>query len=58
MNQVKLSAPDGSRLKAKAIADPNETAWISIRRKEPSSRTSFQGFFCRGKVGNRESNEG
>ena len=28
MNQVKVSAPDGSRLKANEIADPNETAGV------------------------------
>ena len=51
-------APNGSRLKVKAIADPNETAWIPIRRQEPSARTSLQGFFRRSEVGKRESNDG
>jgi hypothetical protein len=41
MNQVKVSVPDSSRLKAKAIANPKETADIRIRRQEPSARTSF-----------------
>ena len=50
LNQVKLSAPHGSRLKAKVIADPNETTWIPIRRQEPSARTSFQGCFRRGEI--------
>jgi len=50
MNQVKLSAPDSSRLKANEIADPNETAGIPIRRQEPSARTSFQGSFRRGEI--------
>jgi hypothetical protein len=29
MNQVKVSVPDGSRFKAKVIADPNETAGVA-----------------------------
>jgi len=33
MNQVKLSAPDCRRLKAKVIADPNKTARIPARRQ-------------------------
>ena len=45
MKQVKLSVPDGGRLKAEEFTDPNETAWISIRRQEPSARTSFQQWF-------------
>jgi hypothetical protein len=53
MNQVKLSALHRTRLKAKVIADPKETAWIPVRRQEPSARTSFQGFFRRGEVGKR-----
>ena len=50
MNQVKLSAPDSSRLKANEIADPNETAGVPIRRQEPSARTSFQRWFRRGEI--------
>ena len=50
MNQVKLSAPDGGRLKAEEFTDPNETAGVSIRRQEPSARTSFQGCFRRGEI--------
>ena len=45
MNQVKVSAPDGSRFKANVIADPNEASRIPIRRQEPSARISFQGCF-------------
>ena len=43
-------APDGSRLKTKVIADPNETAGVPIRRQEPSARTSLQGCFRRGEI--------
>ena len=50
MNQVKLSAPDGSGLEAKPIANPKETADIRIRRQEPSARTSLQGCFRRGEI--------
>jgi hypothetical protein len=50
MKQVKLSVPDGGRLKAEEFTDPNETAWISIRRQEPSARTSFQQGFRRGEI--------
>ena len=49
-NRVKLSVPDGGRLKAEEFTDPNETAWISIRRQEPSARTSFQQGFRRGEI--------
>jgi hypothetical protein len=34
-------ALDGSRLNAKLIADPKETADICIRRQQPNARTSF-----------------
>jgi hypothetical protein len=50
MNQVKVSAPDGSGLEAKPIANPKETADIRIRRQEPSARTSLQGCFRRGEI--------
>jgi hypothetical protein len=58
MNQVKLSTPDGSRLKAKPIAHPKETADICIRRQEPSARTSFQGFFRRCEIIERQIDDG
>jgi hypothetical protein len=58
MNQVKVSAPDGSRFTAKVIADANEASRIPIRRQEPSARISFQGCFRRGEIGKRESNDG
>jgi len=51
-------APDGSRLKTKVIADPNETAGVPIRRQEPSARTFFQECFRRGEIIERLMDDG
>ena len=58
MKQVKLSVPDGGRLKAEEFTDPNETAWISYS----TTGTKRAHFFSTGVSGyprrNRNSNPG